>query len=59
MPNGLDGFGLLGLTAATSKIASSDTVAGGATGSCADAIVAASRVAKAKAVVERMLFMSL
>src|SRR5688572_22794125 len=49
------GFGLLGLTAATSKAAP-----GVAAGSCADADVAASRMARAKPHVgrERIIFMS-
>src|SRR5688572_31073896 len=47
------GFGLLGLTEATSKAA-----AGAAAGSCADAAVAASRMARAKPHVEGIIFMS-
>src|SRR5688572_20504819 len=47
------GFGLLGLTEATSKAAP-----GVAAGSCADAAVAASRMARAKPHVERIIFIS-
>ena len=53
------GFGLLGLTEATSNAAVGDMAAGGAAGSCADVAVAASRIANVNPHVKRILFMSI
>src|SRR5688572_177943 len=61
-PTGLLGSGLLGLTEATSNVASGDTAAegaaGGDTASCADAAAAASRMARATTQVERIIVIS-
>src|SRR5688500_17015545 len=57
-PSGLLGSGLLGRIEATSNAASGDTGAGGAAGACADAAVAASRMARAKPDVERIIVIS-
>src|SRR5688572_25428998 len=61
-PTGLLGSGLLGLTEATSNVASGDTAAegaaGGETASCADAAAAASRMARATTQVERIIVIS-
>src|SRR5688572_22676907 len=56
--SGLFGSGLLGLIEATSNVASGDAAAGGAAGACADAAVAANRMARAKPPVERTNFIS-
>src|SRR5262245_12804928 len=53
MPNGFDGSGLLGLIAATSNVVSDDPAADGATGACADAVVARSSAARANGYDER------
>src|SRR5262245_3663166 len=47
MLNGFDGSGLLGLIAATSKVAD-EALAAGAVGSCADAVIAAIRMARVR-----------
>src|SRR5688500_14155298 len=52
------GFGLLGLTEATSNAAVGDTAVGGAAEACADAVVARSRMARAKPHVERIIVIS-
>src|SRR6187399_378217 len=56
--SGLLGSGLLGLTDATSNVASGAAAAGGAAGACADAAVAASRMTSAKPCVEWIVFIS-
>jgi hypothetical protein len=58
MLNGFAGSGLLGLTAATSNVVD-DADVEGAGESCADAVVAASKMTRRHAQVERIMFISL